>query len=72
MMWCRRVAHWWRHRPDGAAAAEAQRHADAALEQSLMHADQSRRLAWDARAVRRETDRVAREIERTMRPRETG
>lgn len=70
-MWGRLMA-WFRHRPNGAAVEQAQRQADDALAQDQARAYDAARAAWDARAVRWETDLVAEEIRRTMRPRETG
>lgn len=62
----------WERRPDGAAAEAAQQQVDEAVQRSRAQGQRVARVIREQQAVRRETDQIAREIERTMRPRRTA
>ena len=64
-----------RRPPDGEhvdqAVVEAQREADAARDAARARAPRVEQVIREQRRIRREYDRISREIESTMRPRET-
>ena len=65
------MRRWAERHPNGGAEADvAQQQADAAVEQSRQQGWQVARVVRDQKQIRRETDRIAREIGKTMRPRE--